>query len=81
VVEVVREPDADAAARGSDDRGADDLGRLVAETQVVEREIERLPRLAEERSRFVRDLERRLAAVGERPELEGRYCCALIRAL
>jgi hypothetical protein len=68
VVEVVRESHTDPAAGRCDERGADDLGGLVVEADVVEGEIERGAGAADEVGDRVGDVERRLAAVGQQPE-------------
>jgi hypothetical protein len=87
VVEVVREPDAHAARRGVDEGGANEVARLAREAEVVEREVEAPACLAEERGDGSRDVQRGLAPVGQRPELERVsservYCpCALSFAL
>jgi hypothetical protein len=70
VVEVVGQADAHAALRRVDERGADGVCGLVAEPDVVEREVEGRARGADEIRDRVRDLERRLAAVRQEAELE-----------
>jgi hypothetical protein len=47
------------------ERPLHDLGRLVVQAEVVERELERLLRLVDERGDSTRNVQRRLAAVGE----------------
>ena len=42
LVDVVDEPDVDASLVRGDERAIDDVGRVVVETDVVERELERL---------------------------------------
>jgi hypothetical protein len=70
VVEVVREPDTHASLDGGDERGPDDVGGLVVEADVVEREVEARPGAAEEVGDGGRDGERGLAAVRQQPEIE-----------
>ena len=70
MVEVVREPDAHASLDGGDERGPDDVGGLVVETDVVEGEVEARAGPAEELGDGGRDGERGLAAVRQQPEVE-----------
>jgi hypothetical protein len=77
MVEVVGEPHPHAALGRSDERLAHDVGGLVAQADVVKREVEALSRLLEERRDGVCDLERRLVAVSQQAKLERagrRYC-------
>jgi hypothetical protein len=60
----------------ADERVAHDVGRLVVQPDVVERQLERLARLADERRDLVRDLERRLPAVRECVNLDQTCCFA-----
>jgi hypothetical protein len=70
VVDVVREPDGDAALRGSDERALDDLPQVVGEMEVVDGDLERRRRGADEvRERVGRAL-RGLRAVGERLDVD-----------
>jgi hypothetical protein len=70
MIQVVGEPDAHSALGRADERRADDVGGLGAEPEVVEREIERGTRGADEGCGGVRELESRLATVGQQPKLE-----------
>jgi hypothetical protein len=70
VVEVVGEPYLDSPLRRSDERRTDEMGGLVLQPEVVERELEARPSLLAEPCDGVRDVECRLAAGGERAELE-----------
>jgi hypothetical protein len=49
----------------ADERVADDVGGVVVQPQVVERQLERALGLCDEIRDPVRDVERRLAAVGQ----------------
>jgi hypothetical protein len=81
VVLVEGEPNRDALLRRALDRSRDEALGLVCEPEVVDRDLERPLRGGDEVGQRVRDLDRRLAAVGERPELGQRACCARMRAL
>ena len=70
VVRVEREPDGDASALRLDDRVAHDLRSRLEEIEVVEREVEAPASVAEEGGELVGDLQRGLAAVGERAHLD-----------
>jgi hypothetical protein len=50
----------------ADERVPHDVGSVVVQTDVVERELERFPRRRDEVRDLVRDVERDLAAVGQR---------------
>jgi hypothetical protein len=70
VVDVVREPDGDAALGRADERALDDLLQVVRKMEVVDRDLERLGRGADEvRQRVGRAL-RRLRPVGERVNVD-----------
>ena len=70
VVDVVREPDGDAALRGSDERALDDPLQVVGEMEVVDGDLERRRRRADEvRERAGRAL-RGLRSVGERLDVD-----------
>jgi hypothetical protein len=70
VVDVVREPDGDAALRRADERALDDLLQVVRKVEVVDGDLERLRRGADEvRERAGRAL-RRLRSVGERLDVD-----------
>ena len=70
MVDVVDEPDGDAAYLRADERLRDDLGRLVVEPDIVEREVEALLRLPEKRRHLVRHVDGRLASVAVEAELD-----------
>jgi hypothetical protein len=76
VIEVVGEPDLDAAGRGTGERVADGRRQRVGEPQVVDRDIERVLRRGDESRELSGDVLRRLAAVGERRDL---YRAAFVR--
>jgi hypothetical protein len=80
VVLVEREPHGHASARRVLDRARDEPLRLVGEPEVVDRDVDASLGRGDEVGQCVRDLDRRLAAVGERPDLD-QPACALIRAL
>jgi hypothetical protein len=63
------------------DRSRDEALGLVGEAEVVDRDVEAALRGRDEAGECLRDLDRRLAAVGERPELDQPDCCAFMRAL
>jgi hypothetical protein len=65
----------------ADERAANDVGGLVVQAQVVQRELERLPRLGEKRCDQACDLERRLAALGQGVNLDQGCCFARSDAL
>jgi hypothetical protein len=80
VVLVEREPDGHALSlRVLDCAGDEPLG-LVGEAEVVDRDLERPLRGGDEVGERVRDLDRRLTAVGERAELD-QPACDFMRAL
>ena len=84
VVDVVDEPDRDAPRwRRRRARRQDERPRVGLEADVVEGDVEALARAAEERADPSRDLRRRLAAVGQRPQLDGTQagCAARSAAL
>ncbi len=70
MIDVVGEPDGDAALGRGGERALDAVGDRAAEADVVERQVERPLGRGEERVELVRDVGRRLAAVGQRPELD-----------
>jgi hypothetical protein len=70
LVDVVDETDVDAALVRADECAADDLRRVVLQPDVVERELERLPRPVDEGRDPARDVQRRLPAVRERVDLD-----------
>ena len=74
LIHVVDQPDVYAAFVRADERTADDVSRPVLQPDVVEGELERLARALDERRDPPRDVERRLAAIGEGVNLDqGRY--------
>jgi hypothetical protein len=70
LVQVVDQPDMDAALVRADECAADDVARLVLQSDVVERQFECLLRAVDERRDLARDVGRRLAAVGERVNVD-----------
>ena len=70
MVEVVREPDPDTAFDGAHESRADEVRGSAVQAQVVERQIEPRPGRVDEAGDRMRDLVRRLAPVGQEPELE-----------
>jgi len=76
MVDVVGEPDLDPARGGVDERALDDRREGIRQPEVVDRDLERLLGRRDEAGERVRDVLRRLAAVGERPDL---YRAALAR--
>jgi hypothetical protein len=81
VVLVEGEPDGHASSGRVLDCARDQPLGLVGEPEVVDRDVEAALGGLDERGECARDLDRRLAAVGERPELDQPACCAFIRAL
>ena len=70
MVDVVDEPHGDAALLRVGQRRLDDLGGLVVQANVVERELEARSGGAEELRHLLCDLDRGLAAVAVEPELD-----------
>jgi hypothetical protein len=70
VVDVVGEPNRDAAPARALEGAADDLRGRVVEPDVVEREVERALRGVDEVGDRLRDLGSRLPAVGERANVD-----------
>ena len=70
MVDVVREPDRDAALRRADESVSDGVADGTGEPEVVERDVERLLRAVEEADDGASDFVGRLAAVGERADLD-----------
>jgi hypothetical protein len=70
VVDVVGEPNRDAALGGADERVADGVADGTGEPEVVERDVERLLCAVEEVDDGAPDLVGGLAAVGERADLD-----------
>jgi len=81
MVVVEREPDGDALLRRALDRAGDEPLRLVGEAEVVDGDLEGALGGGDEVGQRARDLDRGLAAVGERPDLDQPVCCAFMRAL
>jgi hypothetical protein len=59
-----------AALVRADERAANDVRRFVVQPDVVERELQRFSRTVDEGRDLSRDVERRLAAVGEGVNLD-----------
>ena len=72
VVDVVDEPDRDAARDGRRERALDDLREIVRQVEVVDRDLERRVRAGKELGELVRRALGRLRAVGERREADQR---------
>jgi hypothetical protein len=81
VVLVEGEPDGHASSGRVLERAGDQPLGLVGEAEVVDRDVEAALGGLDETGERLRDLDRRLAAVGERPELDQPDCCAFMRAL
>jgi hypothetical protein len=81
MVLVEGKPDGHALAGRVLERARDQPLGLVGEAEVVDRDVEAALRRGDEAGERLRDLDRRLAAVGERPELDQPDCCAFMRAL
>jgi hypothetical protein len=80
VVDVVREPNGDAALRGGGERVLDDRLQVVRQVEVVDRDLERALRAGEEVGERVRGAIRGLRAVAECLQLD-QDASARIRAL
>jgi hypothetical protein len=76
VVDVVGEPDVDAAGCGARERIANNRGQRIGEPDVVDRDVERALRAGDESRELSGDVLRRLAAVGKRRDL---YRAAFMR--
>jgi hypothetical protein len=70
VVDVVHEPDLDAALLRRQEGREHQSSRVGLEADVVEREVERARRAGEELRRQARDRRRRLSAVAEGGQLD-----------
>jgi hypothetical protein len=70
MVDVVREPQGDAALLRVPKRSADDGDEVVRQVQVVDRDVERARRRSEEACERVRGVGGRLAAVGQRADFD-----------
>ena len=73
MVDVVREPDRDAAFVRGAQRTADRRREIVRQVEVVDRDVERVLRGAEEASERLRGVGGRLAAVGQRADFDRLY--------
>ena len=71
----------DAALVRADECVADDVARLVLQPDVIERQFEGLPCAVDERRDLPRDVQRRLAAVGESVNVDQGCCFARSDAL
>jgi hypothetical protein len=80
VVLVEGEPDSDASTGRFLERSGDEALRLVGEPEVVDRDVERPLRRGDELGQCSGDLDWRLAAVGQRAELD-QPACDFMRAL
>ena len=81
MVLVEGEPDGDASSGRVLERPGDQPLRLIRKTEVVDGDVERPLCGGDEVGERARDLEWRLPAVGECPDLDQPDCCAFIRAL
>jgi hypothetical protein len=70
VVDVEREPDGYPSPRGVGDRTGDEPGGGLLQVEVVESEVEGLPRGGDELPGVFGDLEGGLAPVGQRADLD-----------
>ena len=73
VVEVVRQPDRDAALLRRAERATDDLDEIRGQVEVVHGDLERLLRRGEEISERVCGLLGRLAAVDQRVDFDASH--------
>jgi hypothetical protein len=73
MVDVVREANGDAAGGRRAERAADDLVQVGRQVEVVDGDVERRLRRAEECGQRVRSLVGRLAAVGQRADFDRLY--------
>jgi hypothetical protein len=80
LVQVVDQPDMNPTLVRPDERGPHDLRCVVVEPDVVERQLEGLLRAVDERRDLPRDLQRRLAAVGESVNLD-QGCVGYVRGV
>jgi hypothetical protein len=73
MVDVVREANRDVAGGRRTERAADDLVQIGREVEVVDGDVERRLRRAEECGQRVRGVRGRLAAVGQRADFDRLY--------
>ena len=73
MVDVVREPHGDAAFVRGSQRAADRRREVVGQVEVVDRDVERVLRGADEVGERLRSLGGRLAAVGQRADFDRLY--------
>jgi hypothetical protein len=76
LVEVVREPDRNAACLRLLECRAQDVGERIGEPDVVDRDVERPLRLREPAGEEIRDLVGLLAAVSQRADVDRRKLSA-----
>jgi hypothetical protein len=81
MVQVEGEPNRDSAPGGVLECPGDETFGLIGEAEVVDRDVERALPGGDEVREGLGDLDRRLAAVGECPDLDQPDCCAFMRAL
>jgi hypothetical protein len=81
VVDVVDEPQRNAALVGVRERALDDRGKLGREVDVVDRDLEGLLRGADEVGERVRDVVGLLAAVRQRADFDRDLSSALCARL
>jgi hypothetical protein len=73
MVDVVREANRNVAGGRRTERAADDLVQIRREVEVVDGDVERRLRRAEECGQRVRGVRGRLAAVGQRADFDRLY--------
>ena len=73
MVDVVREPQGNAARVCTPQCSSDDGDEVVGQVQVVDRDVERALRRSEEGGERVRSVGGRLAAVGQRADFDRLY--------
>jgi hypothetical protein len=73
MVDVVREPECDAASGCGAQRADDDRHEVVREIEVVDRDVERVLRRGDELGQRVRGVGGRLAAVDQRADFDRLY--------
>jgi len=70
MVDVVDEPDGDAAPRGRAESAADDPRQVLGKVVVVDRDVQRALRRADEGGERVGGVDGLLAAVGQRADVD-----------